>query len=179
VKLYFDNSHTQVFADRSPDLRARRGAAGYGGFRSGLNGGLWSLRSTAEGPDSPRSISSDSCTSNVQGFSRRGSLKVEETTGWLRIDGITELGQSEAQVLLAKVNSALTNKVKTIVIDLSQADFLDSQGLGFLIALRNIMVRRKGVVRLLNPSRLVEQVLELTRLHRVLDIVKCEASPAS
>jgi hypothetical protein len=38
------------------------------------------------------------------------------------------------------------------------------------------MGRRKGVIRLLNPSRLVEQILELTRLHRVLDIVKCEGS---
>ena len=45
-----------------------------------------------------------------------------------------------------------------------------------LAQLSVMMSRRKGVVRLLNPSRLVEQVLELTRLHRVLDIVNWEES---
>ena len=40
------------------------------------------------------------------------------------------------------------------------------------------MGRRKGAVRLVHPSRLVEQVLELTRLHRVFDIVKCEEALA-
>src|SRR5439155_18549929 len=45
-----------------------------------------------------------------------------------------------------------------------------------LAQLSVMMSSRKGVVRLLNPSRLVEQVLELTRLHRVLDIVNWEES---
>jgi anti-anti-sigma factor len=63
--------------------------------------------------------------------------------------------------------------VKSIELDLSQTIFLDSHGLAALIALRNMMGRCRGVVRLLNPSPLVEQILELTRLHRVLDIVKC------
>ena len=109
-------------------------------------------------------------------FSRRTSLEIEEETGGLRIGGIRELNQSSALALQESVNNVLTDTVKTIELDLSQVVFLDSHGLGALIALRNMMGRRQGVVRLLNPSRLVEQVLELTRLHRVLDIVKCEGS---
>jgi anti-sigma B factor antagonist len=103
-------------------------------------------------------------------------LEIEGATGGLRIGGIRELDQSNALALQESVNAVLTDAVKTIVLDLSQTVFLDSQGLGALIALRNMMSRRKGVVRLLNPSRFVEQVLELTRLHRVLDIVKCKES---
>lgn len=92
----------------------------------------------------------------------------------LWIDGIRELNQPNALVILQTVNAALTNKVKSIVIDLSQTAFLDSTGVGALIAMRNMMMRRRGTVHLLNPSPLVEQVLDLTRLHRVLDIVKSE-----
>ena len=92
------------------------------------------------------------------------------------IDGIRELNQPNALVILQTVNSALTNKVKSIVIDLSQTAFLDSTGVGALIAMRNMMMRRRGTVCLLNPSPFVEQVLGLTRLHRVLDIVKTEQS---
>ena len=97
-------------------------------------------------------------------------------TDQLWIDGIRELNQRNALVILQTVNAALTNKVKVIVIDLSQTVFLDSHGVGALIGLRNMMVRRGGTVRLLNPSPLVKQVLDLTRLHRVLDIVKSEQS---
>jgi len=105
-------------------------------------------------------------------------LEIETDTSRLRIGAIRELNQSNALALQGSVNAVLTDAVKTIELDLSQTVFLDSHGLGALIALRNMMGRRKGVVRLLNPSRLVEQVLELTRLHRVLDIVKCEESLA-
>jgi len=105
-------------------------------------------------------------------------LEIETDTSRLRIGAIRELNQSNALALQGSVNAVLTDAVKTIELDLSQTVFLDSHGLGALIALRNMMSRRKGVVRLLNPSRLVEQVLELTRLHRVLDIVKCEESLA-
>jgi anti-anti-sigma factor len=101
-------------------------------------------------------------------------LEVEQETDWLLIDGIRELNQSNALAIRERVNAVLTDAVKIIVIDLSQTVFLDSHGLGAIIALRNTMVRRRGVVRLLNPSPFVEQVLELTRLHRVLDIVKSE-----
>jgi len=102
------------------------------------------------------------------------SSNIKAITGGLWIDEIKELNQLNAFALLQRVNGVLTDAVKIIVLDLSQTDFLDSHGLGALISLRNMMGRRSGVVRLLNPSRRVEQVLELTRLHRVLDIVKCE-----
>ena len=96
----------------------------------------------------------------------------------LWVDGIRELDQPNALRILRSVNAALTNKVKIVVIDLSQTAFLDSHGVGALIALRNMMGRRGGAVCLFNPSPFVERVLDLTRLHRVLDIVKSEQNLA-
>ena len=57
-------------------------------------------------------------------------------------------------------------------MDLSQTRFVDSSGLGMLIALHKTMVGRGGSVRILNPTPSVQQILELTRLHRVFEIVK-------
>ena len=98
-------------------------------------------------------------------------MEVDQETDWLLIDGIRELNQSNALALRERVNAVLTDAVKIIVLDLSQTVYLDSQGLGAIIAFHNRMRRRNGVVRLLDPSPLVQQALELTRLHRVFDIV--------
>jgi len=105
-------------------------------------------------------------------------LETEEDSGRLRIDGIRELNRLNALALQRTVNAVLTDAVKTIELDLSQTAFVDSHGLGALLALGNMMGRRKGAVRLVHPSRVVEQVLEMTRLHRVFDIVKCEEALA-
>jgi len=49
--------------------------------------------------------------------------------------------------------------------------FLDSSGLGTLISLHKTLRARNGTVRLLKPAPNVQQILELTRLHRVFEIV--------
>ena len=179
VKLQFGNEPYRVLAQLTVNVPARRGGSRYGAIRSGMPGPCWPIRGAAQPAAPSVNIQPDSCSTSVGGcFSPRTSLEIEEVTGGLRIGGIREMDQSNALALQESVNAVLTDAVKTIELDLSQTVFLDSHGLGALIALRNMMGRRKGVVRLLNPSRLVEQVLELTRLHRVLDIVKCEESLA-
>jgi anti-sigma B factor antagonist len=55
-------------------------------------------------------------------------------------------------------------------IDLKRTTFLDSSGLGALIALHKVVAARSGSARLLNPRAPVLQVLELTRMHRTFQI---------
>ena len=56
-------------------------------------------------------------------------------------------------------------------IDLSAITFLDSSGLGALIALHKSMRSQNGTLRLVNPAPSASQIIELTRLHRVFEIV--------
>jgi len=70
------------------------------------------------------------------------------------------------------VRGSLADRLKNIDIDLSQTMFLDSCGLGALISLHKTACTRSGAVRLLNPTPPVQQILELTRLHRIFEIVK-------
>ena len=101
-------------------------------------------------------------------------MKIQPCLDTLRIGGIRELDAVNARALRQIVIDALTDTVTNIEIDLSLTVFVDSCGLGALIAFRNTVEGRGGVVRVLNPTAPVQRILELTRLHRVLEIVKCE-----
>jgi len=97
----------------------------------------------------------------------------------LVVKGIPEIVASNARTLKEQILSVLTESHKCIELDLSQTTFIDSTGLGVLISLDKAVRARKGVVRLLYPTNSVMTVLELTRLHRVFEVVLRETdSPA-
>lgn len=99
-------------------------------------------------------------------------MKMEAQGDTLRISGLTELGAANSNHFRDQARAALADTQTTIEIDLSQTTFLDSCGLGALIALHKTACNRNGLLRLLNPLPPVRQVLELTRLNRIFDIVK-------
>ena len=83
-----------------------------------------------------------------------------------------ELNAANANAFRDQIRSAMSDSLKNIEIDLSQAIFLDSCGLGALISLHKTACSRRGLVRLVNPAVPVQQILELTRMHRIFEIVK-------
>ncbi|MEI6356395.1 MAG: STAS domain-containing protein [Verrucomicrobiota bacterium] len=98
------------------------------------------------------------------------NLHFQDTT--LALSGITELKGANSVTLRDEARSALRTGHTTIDVDLSETRFVDSSGLGALIALHKTMCARGGKVRIINPMPTVQQILELTRLHRVFEIVK-------
>ena len=90
----------------------------------------------------------------------------------MSVGGVKELSAANANAFRDQVRGSLADKLKNIDIDLSQTMFLDSCGLGALISLHKTACTRSGAVRLLNPTPPVQQILELTRLHRIFEIVK-------
>ncbi len=90
----------------------------------------------------------------------------------LLIAEIKELGAANANGFRDWVRSSLTDGQKNIDVDLAHTTFIDSCGLGALIALHKTACAREGTVRLLHPQPQVQQILELTRMHRIFEIVK-------
>lgn len=90
----------------------------------------------------------------------------------LQISGVKELGAANSNIFRDEARAAMTGTQKNIEIDLSETSFVDSCGLGTLIALHKTACSRKGMVRLVNPTPSVQQILELTRMHRIFEIVK-------
>lgn len=99
------------------------------------------------------------------------TMKVEMQGETLNVSGIKELGAANSQLFRDEVKGALGEKQKNIEIDLSETMFVDSCGLGALISLHKTTCNRNGTVRLLNPTPPVQQILELTRMHRIFEIV--------
>ncbi len=99
-------------------------------------------------------------------------MKIEVDGDTLRVSEIRELGAADSDRFREQVRAALADGQKNIDIDLGQTTFVDSCGLGSLIALHKTACSRKGAVRLLHPQPPVRQILELTRMHRIFEVVK-------
>jgi anti-sigma B factor antagonist len=99
-------------------------------------------------------------------------MKMEVNNDTVRVSGITELGAANSGAFRDWVRSSIRNGQRNIEVDLSQTTFIDSCGLGALIALHKTACSREGTLRLLNPQPSVQQVLQLTRMHRLFEIVR-------
>src|SRR5215469_4020867 len=63
---------------------------------------------------------------------------------------------------------ASLSQLRVIVLDLSSVEMLDARGLGMLVFLHNWACATGIQVKLVNPSRLVRAMLEVTELTSVL-----------
>lgn len=100
-------------------------------------------------------------------------MKIENDGQEMRISQIPELTAVNSGTFREEVNAALPEEPALIEIDLSQTRFLDSSGLGALFALYRSTRQGAGVtLRLLNPTREVQQLLELTQMQRLFEIVQ-------
>jgi anti-sigma B factor antagonist len=97
-------------------------------------------------------------------------MKLEIQGDTLRISEVKEFGATIATTVRDRARAALGAEQKNIEVDLSQTTFIDSAGLGALIALHKTACSRHGAVRLLHPQPQVRQLLELTRMHHLFDI---------
>ena len=109
-------------------------------------------------------------------------MNIERQNGTLNITGLRELCATNARSFRKEVSAALYPELKTIEIDLSNAGFVDSSGLGALVSLykaANQGHHNGGVIlRLLHPPSAVQQVFELTRMHHLFEIVLRNGSPS-
>ena len=98
-------------------------------------------------------------------------MKIQHQTNTLVLSEITELNAANSAALCQDARAALRDGITLVDVDLSQTRMIDSSGLGALITLHKNMCTRGGGLRILNPAPNAQQILELTRLHRVFEIV--------
>jgi anti-sigma B factor antagonist len=98
-------------------------------------------------------------------------MKLESHDDTLRVTAVKQLGAANAHAFRDWVRKSLAPGHKAIEIDLAETTFLDSCGLGALVALHKTATSRGGTVRLLNPQPPVQQLLDLTRLNDIFEVV--------
>ncbi|HVV73118.1 MAG TPA: STAS domain-containing protein [Verrucomicrobiae bacterium] len=88
----------------------------------------------------------------------------------LRVSSVKQLAAVNANEFRDWVRESMVDGQKDIEVDLSQTTFLDSCGLGALVALHKTATSRGGRLRLLSPQPQVQQLLNLTRMNQVFEI---------
>ena len=81
--------------------------------------------------------------------------------------------RSQALSLLKDAVTSLS-PLRVVVLDLSEVEMLDAGGLGMLVSLHNWACVNGIQLKLVNPSKPVRQMLELTRLTSVFHISSVE-----
>ncbi|HWW03054.1 MAG TPA: STAS domain-containing protein [Candidatus Acidoferrum sp.] len=110
-------------------------------------------------------------------------MEIQRQNGTLNVSGVRELSAVNARQFRNEICARLAPELKSIEIDLSQTNLVDSCGLGALVSLHkaaNELSNHGSVaVRLVNPQAPVQQVFELTRMHHLFEIVLPNSRPTN
>lgn len=90
------------------------------------------------------------------------SVVVREDSGLLVVDVLGELDVDRAPDLRAELEALSSGGASTVVIDLSRTAYIDSTGLGVLVAARKRAVQAGGELRLVCPEPALRKVFEIT-----------------
>lgn len=74
------------------------------------------------------------------------------------------------------VRDLLDKGNKKILLNLGGVEYVDSSGIGELVKTYTTVRNQGGQLKLVNISKRVQELLQMTRLHMVLPIEKDEAS---
>ena len=91
----------------------------------------------------------------------------------LDLSGKITIGQGDV-VLRETVKDLLGGKRKDILVNLDGVSYMDSAGIGELVACYKRVREKGGVVKLLNPSGKVFDLLQLTKLDQVFETYRDE-----
>jgi len=100
-----------------------------------------------------------------------------------QVDGVTVVDLSgritldEGSTLLRDTIKQLASQGrKHVLLNLSEVQYIDSTGIGELVNAFTSMRAQGGELKLLNLTRKVRDLLQITKLHEVFDIKDDEAS---
>src|SRR5216117_2459777 len=89
---------------------------------------------------------------------------------FLCMQGQIVSGETETLRKAVHLQSVAQSDVSTVVLDLARVSTIDAGGLGVMLELRE-QVQAKGIdFKLMNVSKLVYRVLEITRLDSVFEV---------
>lgn len=91
----------------------------------------------------------------------------------LRIEGDL-IGEDNGTQLIEAVNEAVSHKVVTCIVDISELRYINSSGIGVLITILTKFRNKGGEVYLMKPSESVKKLLAITKLNAIFQVVASE-----
>jgi len=93
----------------------------------------------------------------------------------LDLNGRITLGEGSVQLRDA-IRSLISKGDKSILLNMGDVNYIDSSGLGELVSAFTTAKNQQADVKLLNLTKKVHDLLQLTKLYTVFDIKDDEAS---
>jgi anti-sigma B factor antagonist len=119
--------------------------------------------------------------SNLARTQRR--LPVSMISGTRQVDGVTIVDLSgritlgEGSVTLKDtVHDLLSKGLKRILLNLGEVNYIDSSGIGALVSALTAAKNQGGELKLLNVTKRVHDLLQITKLHTLFDVKNDEAA---
>ena len=100
-------------------------------------------------------------------------INMEQTSDVVVLQCAGRMVRGQALSLLKDTVTSLS-QLRVVVLDLSDVEMLDAGGLGLLVSLHNWACVNGIQLKLVNPSKSVRQMLELTRLTSVFHITSVD-----
>jgi anti-sigma B factor antagonist len=91
------------------------------------------------------------------------------------LSGRIILGEGSA-LLRKTVRDLLEEQQHKIVLNLGDVDYIDSSGIGELVSAYTAVKNRGGDLKLLNLTKKVRDLIQLTKLYTVFDVYTDESS---
>jgi anti-sigma B factor antagonist len=93
------------------------------------------------------------------------------------VDSSGKITLGEGSAILRKMIRELVEKgYRKILLDLADVDYIDSSGIGEMVAAFTTVRSAQGELKLLHLTRRVHDILQITRLYTVFDVQSDEAS---
>ena len=107
-------------------------------------------------------------------------LRTRENGDVIIVDasGKLTLGEGTSS-LRTTIRELVTGGSRRIVLNLADVTYIDSSGLGELIAAHTTVITAGGEMKLLNLAKRVHDLLKVTKLYTVFEVFENEASAVS
>lgn len=105
----------------------------------------------------------------------RGTCRQVGDVSVIDFSGRITLGEGSA-VLRRTIKELVQQGHAKIILNLEDVDYIDSSGIGELVVAHGAVENAKGELKLLNLTRRVRDIVQITRLFTIFDVQPDEAS---
>ena len=111
-------------------------------------------------------------------MSMKATVRQVEGVVVVDLSGRIKLGEGSS-VLRDTVKDLLSKGHKNILLNLGDVNYIDSSGIGELVAAFTSVRNQGGELKLLNLTRKIHDLLQITKLYTVFDVRDDEAEAIS
>lgn len=99
-------------------------------------------------------------------------MKIDREDDTVRVELVDSIAFTNAHKIRNDILKYIDKDAKTLVLNISKVDFMDSSGIGILISLLKKMKSKGGRLIIEHPKLGVQKLFEMTKLDEIIEVRK-------